>query len=570
MKRNAVVLLLAIIVLLAVMILTPLIGSTTIDYRKALDGVSPDKEILFYARLPRVLLALLAGGALAVTGVLFQALVRDALADPYVLGVASGASLGAVLAICFGWRGLGGVSALWISASIGAAVTLFVVMAIATQGRRMSSFTLLLAGVTINSICAAVILFLHNVSSFTQSFAVLRWLMGNIEPVAYSTLALLAVLVLCLVVYVYTRALDWNLLAVGGDWAAARGASTSRLMLIGFVTGSLLTGTITALTGPHRLPGPDRAARPAHPLRSGPPVADTGFLSGRRLLSCHLRHTGENGDASNRDSRGCDYRDAGGTFLHLAAAVEAEKLVDVMRLFLGALQFMTIVPVKCRTVEPWRAAALFPLIGALLGAAGAGLLLVLEPHFSVQVRSLLVIAFWIAVTGAFHEDGLADVADGCRAERPREQILAIMKDSRVGTFGAVALIVTIALRWQGLASLTIEPLPALVAVMTLSRSAIVFLARVSRPGSEGMGAAFAGEITTAVALIALAQGMAAAWWCGPRVALAMIGVTGFVVLLARVYFHRRIGGVTGDCLGATSQITETVLLVLLACGGCGW
>lgn len=250
MKRNAVVLLLAVIVLLAVMILTPLIGSTTIDYRKALDGVSPDAEILFYARLPRVLLALLAGGALAVTGVLFQAIVRDALADPYVLGVASGASLGAVLAICFGWRGLGGVSALWISASIGAAVTLFVVMAIATQGRRMSSFTLLLAGVTINSICAAVILFLHNVSSFTQSFAVLRWLMGNIEPVAYSTLALLAVLVLCLVVYVYTRALDWNLLAVGGDWAAARGASTSRLMLTGFVAGSLLTGAITALTGP--------------------------------------------------------------------------------------------------------------------------------------------------------------------------------------------------------------------------------------------------------------------------------------------------------------------------------
>lgn len=254
----------------------------------------------------------------------------------------------------------------------------------------------------------------------------------------------------------------------------------------------------------------------------------------------------------------------------MAAAVEAEKLVDVMRLFLGALQFMTIVPVQCRTVEPWRAAALFPLIGALLGAAGAGLLLVLEPHFSVPVRSLLVIAFWIAVTGAFHEDGLADVADGCRAERPREQILAIMKDSRVGTFGAAALIVTIALRWQGLASLTIEPLPALVAVMTLSRSAIVLLARVSSPGSEGMGAAFAGKITTAVALTALAQGVAAALWCGPRVALAMIGVTGFVVLLARVYFHRRIGGVTGDCLGATSQITETALLVLLACGGCGW
>lgn len=241
-----------------------------------------------------------------------------------------------------------------------------------------------------------------------------------------------------------------------------------------------------------------------------------------------------------------------------------------MRLFLGAVQFMTIVPVKCRTVEPWRAAVLFPLVGALLGAAGAGLLILLEPHFPVNLRTLLVIAFWVAVTGAFHEDGLADVADACRADRSREQMLEIMKDSRVGTFGSVALILSLGLRWQGLVGLTLDPLPALVAVMTLSRSAIVVLARIAEPATDGMGSMFARNVTTYVALIAVAQGLLAAVWCGPRAGVAMVGVTGAILLLSRAYFRRRIGGVTGDSLGATSQAVETGLLILLACGSCRW
>ena len=137
-----------------------------------------------------------------------------------------------------------------MAASIGAGVTLLLVVSIASQGRRMSSFTLLLAGITINSICAAMILFLHNMAEFGQSFAVLRWLMGSIEPVAYSTIAWLAVLVLGVGLYVFWHARHWNLMAAGEDWAAARGVSSSRLILIGFLAGSLMTGAVTAITGP--------------------------------------------------------------------------------------------------------------------------------------------------------------------------------------------------------------------------------------------------------------------------------------------------------------------------------
>ncbi|MEN6533854.1 MAG: iron ABC transporter permease [Bryobacteraceae bacterium] len=228
----------------------PLVGSAKISYSRAFAGLSPDTEILFYARLPRVMLALLAGGGLAVAGTLFQALLRDALATPYTLGVSSGASLGAVLAISFGWQTAVGLPAIWVAAFCGAAATLALVLGIASEGRRMSSFTLLLSGVTISSICLACILFLQYMADFGQSFAIVRWLLGGIDAVAYSTLAWLAAVILPFVIYLFSRARDWNLLTVGEEWAATRGVSTSRLMLIGYLAGSVVAGSVTALTGP--------------------------------------------------------------------------------------------------------------------------------------------------------------------------------------------------------------------------------------------------------------------------------------------------------------------------------
>jgi iron complex transport system permease protein len=234
----------------AVLCLAPLIGSSSIDYSRAFAGLSPDSEILFYTRLPRVLLALLAGGALGVAGVLFQAMLRDALATPYTLGVSSGASLGAVAAICLGWQQVAHVPAIWLSAFGGATVVLFLVLGIASEGRRMSSFTLLLAGISINTICLAAILFLQYIASFGQTFAIVRWLMGGIDAVDYSTLGWFAAAILPAVGLVFLRARDWNLMAVGEDWAAARGVAVPRLMLTGYVLGSFLAGSVTALTGP--------------------------------------------------------------------------------------------------------------------------------------------------------------------------------------------------------------------------------------------------------------------------------------------------------------------------------
>ncbi len=230
--------------LLAVTVIAPLLGSTHIDLGKAFAGASPDYDIFYYARVPRVLLALLAGAALSITGVLFQCMLRDPLAEPYTLGVSSGAAVGAVLAICLGFQSTG------LASLIGAALVLLIVIGMSVDGRRMSSFTLLLTGVTMNSIAFAIILFLHSIASFAQSFAISRWLMGGLDAVPYSTLAWLAAIVVPVLILVTMRAPQWNLLAVGEEWAASRGVSTTLLMGFGYVAGSVLTGLVTSLTGP--------------------------------------------------------------------------------------------------------------------------------------------------------------------------------------------------------------------------------------------------------------------------------------------------------------------------------
>lgn len=226
------------------LLLLPLVGSVAVDYRRAWAGAEPDHQILASLRFPRVALALVAGGALALAGALFQALLRNGLAEPYTLGVSAGASVGAVIAITAGFR------AIWPSSIVAAVVTLAVVLGVASNKRMLSPFTLLMAGVTANSICMAIILFLHSVSSIGQSVAITRWLMGGIEGVDRATLALLSVLVAGSAVFCFAQARSWNVLAVGEEWAAVRGVATTRLMIGGYLAGSLMTGAVTALTGP--------------------------------------------------------------------------------------------------------------------------------------------------------------------------------------------------------------------------------------------------------------------------------------------------------------------------------
>jgi len=155
-------------------------------------------------------------------------------------------------------------------------------MSAATRRGQLSSASLLLAGVAINSVCAAAILLIHGLAGMSQSFAISRWLIGGLDAVGRPTLAVYAIVVLATAMLVIRQGRQWNLLAVGEAWAATRGVQVTRALLGGYISGSILAAATVALTGPigfvglvvphllrRRLGGDDRLLMPCAFLLGG-------------------------------------------------------------------------------------------------------------------------------------------------------------------------------------------------------------------------------------------------------------------------------------------------------------
>jgi iron complex transport system permease protein len=230
--------------------LLPFVGPFALSLERVRLHQEPDWSIFVQLRVSRTLLGLFAGGALSLAGTLFQAMLRDALATPYTLGISAGASLGAVVAIWFGWQQLAGVPALWLASLLGATIVLVLVVGAALRQRRLSSFSLLLSGLAANSVCSAFIIVIFGLVSATKSFSISRWLIGGVDSVDYPTLAGFVAVVSVAAIVVIRQARSWNLMAVDPSWAATRGASVTQLTLSGYAAGSLLTAVTVALTGP--------------------------------------------------------------------------------------------------------------------------------------------------------------------------------------------------------------------------------------------------------------------------------------------------------------------------------
>jgi len=212
-------------------------------------GVGP-AVILWEVRLPRLLLAYLVGASLAVVGVALQALLRNPLADPYILGISSGAALGAALALQFGFAwGIGGFSAVELVACIFAAATIGVLYRIAVADGRIPVQTLLLAGVIINAILSALILFITSLSDSTSAFRLFFWLMGSLATLGYAGLGALAVIVLLGIGLLCAQGRNLNLLSLGEDPAQGLGLDVERIKRVIFVTTAFLTGAVVAVSG---------------------------------------------------------------------------------------------------------------------------------------------------------------------------------------------------------------------------------------------------------------------------------------------------------------------------------
>ncbi len=241
----------------AALLLAPTVGSTPISLSRAFDRSIPwadnvDAQIFFVARLPRVLAAGLVGGALAASGVVLQALLRNPLATPFTLGVSAGAALGAMLAIAAGLDlGALGVSSVPLASFAGSMVATALVYALArSQSRGLSTNVLLLAGVTLNSFFSALILFVQYLADFTQTFRTVRWLMGDLDVGGYAPLAAALPLVVAALMAFAVLARSLNLLSLGSDAAAARGVDVVRAERLAFLSASLATGAAVSLAGP--------------------------------------------------------------------------------------------------------------------------------------------------------------------------------------------------------------------------------------------------------------------------------------------------------------------------------
>jgi adenosylcobinamide-GDP ribazoletransferase len=206
-----------------------------------------------------------------------------------------------------------------------------------------------------------------------------------------------------------------------------------------------------------------------------------------------------------------------------------------------------------------RAVKFFPLVGLVVGSGAVLLQKLLTPHMTHPLVALVVLTYLVLITGFLHEDGLADAADGFGGGWTKDRILAILRDSRIGSYGATALVLSLLARYLLLSSMPMEHLAAyLISAHVLCRWSSLPLSYFLPPAreQEGQGARIArltslpsllfGSIFAAAIVVFALRGASAE----PLLASLL------VVVLSGWFYYRKIDGVTGDCFGATNQLTE--------------
>ena len=208
-------------------------------------------SIFWKMRIPRTLVAFMAGATFSLSGMVFQAIFRNPLVSPFTLGVSAGASLGAAVYICLNisfniWM----ISGISMFSFMGAALTMLVIWALSTSKNNISTTTMLLAGVAISFFFASLIMFLQYVSGANESVRITRWLMGGLLVFGYSPVINLFPFAVGGLVIVWYFAGELNLLTTGEELAVSRGVNTSKVITVLFLTISIMIGGIVSVCGP--------------------------------------------------------------------------------------------------------------------------------------------------------------------------------------------------------------------------------------------------------------------------------------------------------------------------------
>ncbi len=244
------------------------------------------------------------------------------------------------------------------------------------------------------------------------------------------------------------------------------------------------------------------------------------------------------------------------------------QAAEVARGGLAAVGFLTRVPVHLRldARDVARGVPFFPVVGAAVGFVAGGVAVLLYPHVPALAAAGVALGVELVLTGGMHADALADTADAAGAPT-RERALAIMRDPRIGSFGAAALVVDLLVRAAAIAALleADSALMALVAAGALSRAAALPLA-AGLPyarAESGPGSVLSGRTSWAAATAGIAAGVALSLAAGVD-GMVAAGAAGLVAACMAAVFLRWLGGVTGDSLGATTELAGTVALLVLA------
>lgn len=240
-------------------------------------------------------------------------------------------------------------------------------------------------------------------------------------------------------------------------------------------------------------------------------------------------------------------------------------MIEELKIFFTAVQYYTRIPcprwVGHSHDQLNESSKYFPLIGWIVGGASAGVFYLAQFIFPVPVSVLLSMAAGILLTGAFHEDGFADTCDGFGGGWTRAEVLEIMKDSRIGTYGTIGLILILSAKFLLLVNIPVTAIPLVLWVAhSVSRFGVTifkYTHKYVRENEDSKAKPMAGGVSTRNVLIAGGFGLFPALFLNYGFLLsAPVFLTTY--FFAR-YCHRRIGGYTGDCLGATQQLCEVTL-----------
>ena len=231
-------------------LVTPFIGPTDISIESFISG-GLDSQIIYNLRLPRIIFAFWVGFILSLIGTVFQALLRNDLATPYTLGVSSGGALGAVIAIKSGLvLTILGFPTSVIFSITGSVLTVFLIYIVARERMGLSPVSLILTGVTISLVFSSLILFIHYLADFTETYRMIRWLMGGLQVTGWQYSLIIMPLALAAFVYFNRMANAINIMSAGTEMALSKGVDVERLQKRTFFGGSFLVGIVVALAGP--------------------------------------------------------------------------------------------------------------------------------------------------------------------------------------------------------------------------------------------------------------------------------------------------------------------------------